>query len=88
MARRLLVWVALAILSQQGVRGSETTVGQVPDTQPSGVVRVGARVAFVMMAPVGSISAAERADIVNRRIETVLGSEQLDPQQIILENGI
>lgn len=53
----------------------------------AGEVRVGSRVIFVLEAPVGSITARERADILNRRIEQILADPNLDPHQIGVREG-
>lgn len=49
---------------------------------PAGAVVVEDRVVLALRAPVGSFSAAERAAIVNGRIERVLGSPGLHPAQL------
>jgi len=49
---------------------------------PAGAVAVEDRVVITLTAPVGSFSAAERAAIVNGRIERVLASPELHPEQL------
>lgn len=48
----------------------------------AGAVAVEDRVVITLRAPVGSFSAAERAAIVNGRIERVLASPELRPEQL------
>jgi len=55
--------------------------------EEAGEVRVGSRVVFVLEAPVGSITARERADILNRRIEQILADPELNPAEIGVREG-
>lgn len=50
-----------------------------------GEVKVGSRLVLTLPAPVGAISAAERAEILNRRLDAVLKSPQADANQLQLE---
>lgn len=61
------------------------TPGYAADPQPSSDVVVGAHTLFTLPSGIGSITAEERARIVNRRIERILHDPKLDPRTITVQ---